>query len=424
VVGGSSVTNGAIALRGHPEHYDEWDAYVDGYGWETWLPWFRAIERDLDFGSAPWHGDAGPIPISRYAPEGFLPVQEAFATACAEAGHAAHADHNAPRGVGVGPVPLNMLGGRRQTPADHYLDPALGRSNLRLESGVSVDRLRLRAGRVVAVEGGDAEGRAASWPCETAIVALGTYASPALLLRSGIGPEDELHRHGIRPEVVLPGVGRGMQDHPKVSYRFDLLVPPPAWPHPWYQVLLTGAHEVGVERRVYQVMPYAGVVEGGQPYVDLNTQIADARSRRGSVRLASRDPSAQPVIDMGWLVEDADRAAAAAAGERVMELAATRALREVLTPWRGIDEPDHALRTVETFHHPVGTCRMGRPADPDAVVDAAGGLRGVEGAHVMDASVIPRVPSANTHLCVIALAERLAARHRAGGREPAPTRAG
>jgi choline dehydrogenase len=78
VVGGSSVTNGAIALRGHPEHYDEWDALVDGYGWESWLAWFRAIEADRDFGDAPWHGDAGPIPISRYPRPGWLELQERF----------------------------------------------------------------------------------------------------------------------------------------------------------------------------------------------------------------------------------------------------------------------------------------------------------------------------------------------------------
>jgi choline dehydrogenase-like flavoprotein len=72
VVGGSSVTNGAVALRGHPEHYDQWERFVDGYGWETWLPWFRRIERDLDFGAEPWHGDAGPIPVSRYPIRGSL----------------------------------------------------------------------------------------------------------------------------------------------------------------------------------------------------------------------------------------------------------------------------------------------------------------------------------------------------------------
>ena len=194
---------------------------------------------------------------------------------------------------------------------------------------------------------------------------LGTYATPAALLRSGIGPPAELARHGIAVVAPLEAVGRGMQDHPKVSYRFDLALPAPPWPSPWYQCLLTGAHEVGGQRRVYQVMPYSGTVEGGQRFSDLNVQVADARSRRGIVRLQSADPADQPVIEMGWFLDPTDRAAAVAAGARLLEVAAAPPLADVLTPWPGLADPDHVLRTVETFHHPVGSCRMGRPDDPD-----------------------------------------------------------
>jgi choline dehydrogenase len=123
---GVLVTNGAIALRGHPEHYDEWDALVDGYGWESWLPWFRAIECDRDFGDAPWHDAAGPIPISRYPRPGWLELQERFCEAALAAGHEWVDDHNAPDALGIGPIPLNMIDGLRQTPADRYLDPAWG----------------------------------------------------------------------------------------------------------------------------------------------------------------------------------------------------------------------------------------------------------------------------------------------------------
>jgi choline dehydrogenase len=140
------------------------------------------------------------------------------------------------------------------------------------------------------------------------------------------------------------------------------------------------------------------------------------------VRLQSTDPAAQPAIEMGWFLEPTDRAAAVAAGQRLLEVAATPPLADVLTPWPGLADPDHVLRTVETFHHPVGSCRMGRPDDPEAVVDAAGRVLGVEGLWVMDASVIARVPSANTHLAVIALAERLAARPGRSGSSCGPTR--
>jgi choline dehydrogenase len=138
------------------------------------------------------------------------------------------------------------------------------------------------------------------------------------------------------------------------------------------------------------------------------------------VRLQSRDPADQPVIDMGWFLVPGDRAAAVAAGRRLLEVASAPPLADVLDPWPGLGDPDHALRTVETFHHPVGSCRMGRDDDPDAVVDAGGRVRGVEGLWLMDASVMARVPSANTHLAVIALAERLVAAF-AGARGPEAT---
>ena len=126
------------------------------------------------------------------------------------------------------------------------------------------------------------------------IMALGTYATPAALLRSGVGPAAELARHAIPVVAESPAVGRGMQDHPKISYRFDLALEAPAWPNPWYQCLLTGAHEVGGERRVYQVMPYSGQVEAGQRFTDLNVQVADARARAGArcgCRAATRPTS-------------------------------------------------------------------------------------------------------------------------------------
>lgn len=416
VVGGSSVTNGAIALRGHPEHYDEWDALVDGWGWESWLPWFCAIEADRDFGGAPWHGDAGPIPIGRY-PRPWLEMQERFAEAALAVGHEWTDDHNRPGAIGIGPIPLNMVDGRRQTPADRYLDPALGRPNLTLRSGVLVDRVVVAGERATGVVAIGADGPE-TLPADAVVMALGTYATPAALLRSGIGPVEELGRHGIALAAAIPGVGRGMQDHPKVSYRFELSLEAPPWPNPWYQCLLTGATEVAGELRVFQVMPYSGQVEGGQRFTDLNVQVADARSRRGIVRLQGTDPALQPAIEMGWFLDPSDRAAAVAAGTALMQVARAPSLAAVLTPWPGLDDPDHVLRTVETFHHPVGSCRMGRDDDPGAVVDAAGRVRGLEGLWIMDASVMARVPSANTHLAVIALAERLCAGFRGGAGAP------
>src|SRR5262249_16138542 len=239
VVGGSSVTNGAVALRGLPEHYDEWSEHVDGYSWETWLPWFRAIERDLDFGAEPYHGDAGPIAISRYPRERWYAVMDRFADAALARGHPWNDDHNAPGRVGVGPTPLNMIAGRRQTPADHYLDPALTRANLELRVGLLADRVLLTDGRAAGPCAPDPDGGRQVIEAGHVSVCVGTYVSPAALLRSGIGDPAELRPHGIPLAHELPAVGRGMQDHPKISYRFWLDLEAPAWPNPWIQALLT-----------------------------------------------------------------------------------------------------------------------------------------------------------------------------------------
>jgi choline dehydrogenase len=201
-----------------------------------------------------------------------------------------------------------------------------------------------------------------------------------------------------------------MQDHPKISYRFWIDLPAPPWPNPWIQALLTGYADVAGEPRLFQVMPYAGTTEGGHRFTDLNVQVADARGRRGRVTLQGADPRLQPVLHMGWLESDGDRDVAVEAGRELMALARTPPLSDVLHSWPSQDDPDHPLRTVETFHHPVGTCIMGPASDSGAVVDGRGRVHGLDGLSVIDASIIPRIPSANTHLAVIALAERCAAR--------------
>jgi choline dehydrogenase len=418
VVGGSSITNATIALRGLPEHYDQWDEFVDGFGWATWLPWFRAIERDLQFGQAEFHGADGPIPINRYPRAEWYPLFERFADAALRSGHPWIDDHNAPGAVGVGPTPFNMLDGRRQTPADHYLDPALTRPNLTLLTGITCDRIRFEGQTAVAVQAISEEGSQLTVEADHVLVCLGTYSSPALLMRSGVGPASALTPHGIPVIHELNGVGNGMQDHPKVSYRFWIDTPIPAWPHPWIQVLLTAYADVGGEPRLFQVMPYVGQDTAGHRFTEINLQVADSRGRTGTIRLQGRDPRLQPVLKMGWLEDEGDRALAIAGGEALMAISRAHPLADVMRPWPNQDDSDHALRTVETFHHVVGSLRMGRPGDPTAVVDSSGGVLGLSGVSCFDASVIPRIPSANTHLAVIALTERLALdlrRRRTGG---------
>jgi choline dehydrogenase len=410
VVGGSSITNATIALRGLPEHYDDWAEFVPGLDWQAMLPWLKMIEADQQFGDRPYHGDRGPIPIDRYPRDGWYPLMERFAEAALARGHQWVDDHNEPGAVGIGPTPFNMRDGVRQTPADLYLDPALSRGNLTLRTGVRVDRLVLdgtRATGLVVMD--EATGERETLEADHVILCLGTYQSPAVLLRSGVGPAEAITPHGIAVAHELPGVGRGMQDHPKISYRFWVSSEVPQWPHPWIQALLTSKAEVHGEERLFQVMPYVGFVDGGHRISEFNVQVADSRGRTGRVDIQSTNPMDQPVLRMGWLEAAGDRDLAEAAGRELMAVARTEPLAEILDPWPNLDDPDHALRTVETFHHPVATLRMGQGDDPMDVTDGDGRLRGLEGAWCIDASIIPRVPSANTHLAVIALSEKLGA---------------
>ena len=197
VVGGSSVTNGAIALRGHPEHYDEWDAHVDGYGWESWLPWFRAIEADQDYGAADWHGADGPIPISRYPRASWLELQERFCEAALSVGHGWIDDHNAPGRHRHRPDPPQHARRpcARPRPTGTWTRRS-ARPNLTLRAGVLVDRVAFAGQRATGVwiVGPDGPEQITA---DGVIMALGTYATPAALLRSGVGPAAELGRHAI-----------------------------------------------------------------------------------------------------------------------------------------------------------------------------------------------------------------------------------
>jgi choline dehydrogenase len=206
LVGGSSATNNVMALRGQPGDYDRWAASgCDGWSFDSVLPSFCRVERDLDFGDRSWHGSAGPVPVRRYPPDSLGPVQAGFLEAAVADGHAAVDDHNAPGAVGAGRLPVNEVGGVRQSTALTYLSPEVrARPNLTVRGDCPVGRVLVSGGRAAGVELVD--GRVVEGG--HVVVAAGAYASPALLLRSGIGPADDLLAAGV-PEG--PAVGRGLE---------------------------------------------------------------------------------------------------------------------------------------------------------------------------------------------------------------------
>ncbi len=415
LVGGSSAVNGTFALRGFPEDYDGWAAAGNpGWGFTDVLPAFRALEQDLDFGERPWHGQHGPVPIRRYGPEEQSVAARTFLEAAERAGHPSVADHNEPGVRGAGPMPANTLNRLRMSASVTYLEPARGRPNLTVRAGALVDRVVINRGRAVAVKLASGERIAG----EEIILAAGTYASPGVLLRSGVGPAEDLARHGIPVTVDLPGVGCSLIDHPLLAIMVAVPREPVAGPH--YQTMLTWRSDGSSGPPDVHLFAWGPTpLENGPPdheRLGVTVGLVEPRSR-GRVRLRTSDPTAAPLIDPAYLSEPADVDRLAAGIDEARRILATEPLAshrvgQELT--HSGDVPDKTLipklpQIVLTYHHPVATCRMGPESDPRAVVDSHGSVYGVEDLTVGDASIMPTVPRANTNLPTMMVAERLVA---------------
>jgi choline dehydrogenase len=417
LVGGCSATNGMFALRGHPADYDEWAALGNaGWSFDELLPFFCRSENDLDHGDS-WHGHDGPLPIRRYPRPELGPGAAAFLDACAALGFERVADHNAPGAVGAGPLPVNQVGGIRQSTALTYLAAARQRANLTVRGDCVIDRLLFEGRRAVGVRLAGGERIAAGH----VVLAGGAFGSPAILLRSGVGPGAELRDLGIPVHMDLPGVGHSLADHPRLGLRYAVPTNAVVDELQGCQAVLTMRSSANVAGHDLHVFPWAAfkVDPAESPTgarMVLHAALTKPRSR-GSVCLRSADPAAAPIIDPGWFTDPADMPRMRLAVRTARRLAATAPLAgvalEELFPGRAIDndvELDATIRTgLGTYFHPVGSCRMGSESDPDAVVDSRGAVHGIERLSIVDASIMPTIPAANTHLPTIALAERCAA---------------
>ena len=418
VAGGCSTVNATFALRGSPADYDAWAAAGNpGWSFADLLPAFVRLERDLDFGSAVYHGDNGPTPIRRYAGEEQSSLAAAGAAALEAAGLPRVGDHNAPGAVGVGPLPVNTVGRRRIGAALAYLDPARDRPNLTIRGDAQVQRVLAHRGVAVGVElvGGEVV------EAGEVIVSAGAYHSPVLLLRSGIGAAADVRALGLDVVADLPGVGRNLHDHPAVS--IDLPCAGPLVGEPVFQVVGT-AHSSAADP--HRDPPDLQLLVGG-PYDDggngavgfVGAAVLKPRSR-GSVRVTSLDPGAPPRIDLGYFSDSADLDRLVEGFGIAEDAVSHPALQAVTGGGRFTPRLDgvpelrrHIVADAWTYHHPVGTCAMGPKPDEGAVVDTDGRVHGVEALSVVDASILPEIPSANTNLPTIAAAEHVAARRRA-----------
>ncbi|MFE1411140.1 GMC family oxidoreductase [Streptomyces sp. NPDC058746] len=435
VIGGSSTTNAAFALRGSPYDFDAWAARGSpGWGWDDVLPWFVALENDLDFGHEPYHGGHGPIPVRRYAGGGRSDIASAGQEAIASTGVPEIADHNAPGAVGVGPLPVNEVAGERLGAASTYLAAARARSNLTVRGGAPVDRVVLDRGGAAGVRLADGE----IVHADRVIVSAGTYCSPAVLLRSGIGPADELRSLGIEPALDLPGVGRNLADHPAVSV--DAAYAGDERPRRRFQLVATlhsaqaDEHREPPDLQLIVGGPFdtAGAATGGTFFV--GGALLKPRSR-GRVWLRSPDPLEAPRVDLAYFSHPADLPRLVEGIRRAWRVAREGPLGTLSAGVVSAPDEDSDVAIgrfvrakVWTYHHPVGTCAMGPGPAAGAVVDPAGRVHGLEDLWVVDASIMPDVPSANTHVPTLMLAEHIAALLRAetepsGAQSPLPSSA-
>jgi choline dehydrogenase len=453
VLGGSSTINGLLYMRGNPRDYDTWRQLGNaGWSYAEVLPYFKRAENNWR-GEGKYHGASGPLQVTPVdtALYSYEPIRAAALAAGIKPTEDFAADPE-----GFNRLDVTVGQGRRSSTARAYLVPAMQRPNLTVVINALTQRVVVEKGRAVGVEyrhGGKVETVRAS---REVILSGGSYNSPQLLLLSGIGPADELRAHGIDPVHNLPGVGKNLSEHPMVGMGFEARNPD------------TFLNELRFDRLCVQFLRYAVTRTGRfanqvitanafvrtRPELDTpNMQLffgpatMDARiwmpgfgkapmhgfsgtacllrpDSRGEVHLRSADPAAAPRVRLNFFREKADRDAIRAGIKRLREVYGTPPVADLIKQeaYPGADvktdeEIDaYARRRVEVGHHPVGTCSMG--VNGYAVVDPELKVRGLEGLRVVDASVMPLVPSGNTNAPTIMIAEKAADLIR--GREALP----
>lgn len=415
-LGGSSAINAMAHIRGHRAVYDNWAAAgASGWGFSELLPYFRRSERTE--GRDPvLRGTDGPIRVGPALDR--HPVAEALFDELIAAGYPRTDDLSGSHQEGACWVDLAIADGQRVSAADGYIRPALGRQNLVVETGSLVTRLTMRNSRCVGVSyqrhGGTTDAAAAG----EVILCAGSIGSAQLLMLSGIGPASHLHALGIDVVVNIPGVGGNLQDHPMIltSHASLARIPDSAYNNgEMYAAIRSKLAGTYPDLHLFPILlPLAPAALKAPETGFALVAAVMAPDSKGSVRLASADPLAAPVIDLGFLTEgrDLDRLEAGVAIVRRAAAGDAFAALRKAEIWPGPEVNTSAglrayiRRGVESYYHPVGTCRLG--SGNDAVVDLDLRVRGVAGLRIADASVIPTIPNANPNATVLAIAERAA----------------
>ena len=469
VLGGGSSINGQLANRGSPTDYDEWEARgATGWSWNDVLPYFRKVERDLDF-NGPFHGKDGRIPVRRIPQPHWTAHSQAVAEACKLAGFAFLPDQNGEFVEGYFPVTHANQAEQRVSAAMGYLDrETRSRDNLAISTNTEVTELLFEGTRCAGVKA-QVDGRDVEFRGREVVLSCGAIHSPAHLLRAGIGPVGHLKDLGIPILMGLEGVGQRLMDHPSIALSSFVRRGARMNAHTRRHIQLglrysSGLPGVPKGDMFVAVLSKSAWHAVGAQIASLLTFVNKTYSETGEVKLASRDPHAEPVVEFNLLADrrDLDRLMSgfrkmaelqmsapvravtdkpfpASYSDRVRRIGVVNAKNRVLTTIAAtlMDGPaalrhyvidnlvvegftfdqvmndDDALEafvrkaTIGVWHASC-TCRMGRDDDPMSVVDNQGRVRGVQGLRVVDASIFPVVPCANTNFPTLMVAEKIA----------------
>jgi choline dehydrogenase len=347
--------------------------------------------------------------------------------AAAEAGIPRVVDlNNLDENLGMAPSPANIVNGVRWNTAFAYLDPVRERANLTIVGDSPCDRLEIRSGRVNAVIAAGREGPVRI-EAGRVIAAAGTYGSPAILMRSGVGDPSELRAAGVAPALDLPGVGRNLHDQPRISLSYagtrelEEMMATFARDHwmPEEQTIAKAQSSRCTRGFDLHIYPVGGRDRRSRSGWGWTLEVACMTPRsRGALRIASRDSAVPPIIDHRYLSdpEDEDLRVLADGVELAREIGGNPALSGLvgteISPGSGVATRSEIEAFVRAnclnYCHPVGTCRMGPASDRSAVVDSRGRIHGLDNAYVADASIMPVIPRANTNIPALVVGERVA----------------
>ncbi len=431
-LGGSSLVNAQIAIWGVGAAFDGW-AEVGCEGWSAAevLPLFAKMEDDPAMAGVAHHGQGGPIPVYRAPLETWGPVDKGLREAGLACGYAWNPDLNDPNREGVSCYPINSRGLKRVSTNEGYLEPARGRKNLTIRGNALVDRVITDGARVTGVRV-RIDGQWQEIAAREVVLSAGAVHSPAIMLRSGLGPADELKAMGIAVAKDMPHVGRHFMDHPvmraTITLKPEHACTDPAARHTNSCITYTSGLEGGSFRDMiiigfnHRNLPG----EGNRPNPEgaIAAGLFEAHSR-GSVTLASADPEVDPVVDENMLDDWRDRLRMRDGIRRLAALAAQPALQDIATRIVCMDSDmsmDQAaalsddeldammLEQAADIQHAAGSCCMSAYEDPRGVVNPDLRVKGVDGLRVADASIMPADCRANTHFTCVMIGEWLARR--------------